>query len=265
MLGQLAASLAVAATLAFGSCDTDPEPPDPPAPPSEGTIQIPSGVVGGGGASEADPLGAAIEAAAESEQAREEKVLADATALGPMLNNFWSAELSRRYQLTFDVPERYEYYRDTRNEPCGGDPRPMPQNAYYCNPEGDEYIAFDLDWFQQYLVDHPGGATTFLILAHEWGHAVQDTWVDSGGGDVWDPGYRQELNADCLAGVFLAASIRDGAIVEEAGDAEAMFGWLYEAGASPWLDPGTHGTRDQRLAAFSEGFSGDTDYCRTTY
>jgi uncharacterized protein len=210
------------------------------------------------------PLGEVIEEAMAQQQ-REMKVIDDARALGALLNQFWTEELQSIYGLDFDSPDRFEYYRGSSNRPCGGFANPRPNNAYYCNPDQDEYVAFDLNWLQGYLADHPGGATTFLIIAHEWGHAVQDTWKEQGGADVWDPPYTQELNADCLAGVFLAASIDDGTVVEEAGDADEIFSWLYEGGSSPWLTPGDHGTSNQRQAAFSDGYTNDTDYCRQNY
>ena len=225
-----------------------------------GTITIPSQPE-----REGPTLGEMIAQSLESRRQREAKVLEDATALGPLLNDFWTRELASRYDLTFDMPDKFEYYRGEQHTSCGGVTEPRANNAYYCFPDHEEHVAFDLDWLQQYLIEHPGGATTFLILAHEWGHAVQDTWLENGGGDTWDPAYRKELNADCLAGVFLAASIQQGIVVEEAGDADAVFGWLYEAGSSPWLAPGTHGTSDERQTAFLDGFREGTDYCRTQY
>jgi predicted metalloprotease len=204
-----------------------------------------------------------IVARAEATRAREEKVLNDAGDLGALLNDFWTRELAR-YNLAFDAPDRFEYYRGEETTSCGGDVGSRARNAYYCIPDTEEHVAFDLDWMQQYLEYNPGGATTFLILAHEWGHAVQDTWLENGGNDTWVPASRQELNADCLAGVFLGASIREGTIYEEADDAEAIFRWLYEEG-SPWLEPGSHGTSEERQQAFLDGLQQGTEYCRTTY
>ncbi len=83
--------------------------------------------------------------------------------------------------------------------------------------------------------------------------------------DVWSPSYTRELNADCLAGVFLANSVAAGTIILEDGDAEAIASWLWDNGSGPWFDPGDHGTSDQRTQAFSDGLAGDTDYCRVTY
>jgi len=206
----------------------------------------------------------ALEAAAEaSRRVRERKVLKDAGELESLLNSFWSRELAAE-GIAFDPPDSFWYYQGGDSAPtCGGD-APLARNAYYCRVDGEEHVAFDLDWFQEYLIENPEGATTFLILAHEWGHAVQDSWLESGGGDVW-VAPSQELDADCLAGVFLAQSIREGTIIEEPGDERAVFNWLYEVGASPWLGPGSHGTKEQRQTAFRAGTLRDTGYCRTVY
>jgi predicted metalloprotease len=197
----------------------------------------------------------------------EQKVLQDANAVLHLLNEFWTQELQTQYGLQFDTPNGYEYYRGASNDSCAGQhARALPENAYYCSAEYDEYVAFDLDWFTSYLDEHPGGATTFLILAHEWGHAVQDTWVEQQPGtDVWNPSYLKELNADCLAGVWMEDALRRGTIIEESGDAEAIFEWLSEGGSGPWFAPGDHGTPEQRQLAFSHGFTQGTHYCRTNY
>lgn len=205
------------------------------------------------------------EAGTGDRQQREEKVLADANGLETLLDSFWTNELSRLYGITFDPPDRFEYYRGTGNNPCGPKGQPIPNNAYYCPVDADEYVAFDIDWFQNYLIEHPGGATTFLILAHEWGHAVQDSWLESGGPDQWEPAYRKELNADCLAGVFITRQIQDGSIEEEAGDAGTIWRWLYESGGGAWFDPSDHGTSAQRQVAFADGIEKGTDACRTEY
>jgi predicted metalloprotease len=203
---------------------------------------------------------------ASPEASAEQKVLQDADAVDDLLNEFWTQELQAQYGPVFEPPDRYEYYRGDGNAPCGGRDRARPKNAYYCPVDTDEYVAFDLDWFASYLDDHPGGATTFLILAHEWGHAVQDTWVEQQPNtDVWNPPYRQELNADCLAGVWMADALRRGTVIEESGDAEAIFGWLWEAGSGPWFNPGDHGTPEQRQQAFSDGLTQGTHHCRRNY
>ena len=175
--------------------------------------------------------------------------------------------MSTEFGLTFDAPDRYEYYRTNGNSSCGGTlADALPRNAYYCTVDGDEYVAFDLDWFTSYLDQHPGDGTTFLILAHEWGHAAQDSWTEQQPGvDTWSPPYLKELNADCLAGAFLATSLADGTVTEENGDAEAIFGWLFAQGAGEWTNPGDHGTPEQRQGAFGAGFTQGPVHCRINY
>lgn len=193
-----------------------------------------------------------------------ERVLYDAEALEPLLNDFWSEELAD-HGLEFDTPDRFEYYVGDGNSTCGGEYSDGTENAYYCAADGDEYVAFDVDWLSSYLDEHPGDAVTFLVLSHEWGHAVQDTWVEQQPGvDYW-AGPARELNADCLAGVFWESALRNGTVIEEDGDAEAVYGWLEAAGSADWMEPGDHGTAEQRQIAFSDGYAYGLDYCRTNY
>lgn len=193
-------------------------------------------------------------------------MLTDAGELRNVLDSFWTAELQALYGIQFDPPDDLSYYRGDNELPCGRETSLNgASNALYCFFDYSERVQFDLDWFQEYLIEHPGGATTFLVLAHEWGHAVQDTWLENGGVDEWSPKHRNELNADCLAGVFLSRSITEGTIIEEVGDADAIFGWLYDAGSSNWLDPGSHGTKEERQQAFADGYLKGTQHCRTFY
>ncbi len=197
-------------------------------------------------------------------QKREAKVMQDAAWLRNALNTFWVGELKRLYNIDFEPVVRLHYYRGDGVAPCGGLQQPMPKNAFFCGASRDEHIAFDSDWFENFLVRWPGGATTFLILAHEWGHAVQHAWLKNNGGDVWNPAYRKELNADCLAGAFLAWAYRNGHIKEDSDDADALWNWLYSSG-SPWLDPKTHGSHEQRVTAFQDGMTTGIHDCRVRY
>lgn len=220
-----------------------------------------------GGASTSFSVSQAAPAAVPADASTDpyERVLSDAEALQPLLDDFWTEELAVEYGLEFDAPDRFEYYVDSGNGTCGGEYSDGTDNAYYCSYDGDEHVAFDVDWLAGYLDEHPGDAVTFLVLAHEWGHAVQDTWVEQEpGADYW-AGPAQELNADCLAGVFWESALRNGTVIEEDGDAEAVYGWLEAAGSGDWMDPGDHGTAEQRQVAFSDGFAYGTSYCRTNY
>jgi uncharacterized protein len=252
VLGRVLFVLATVAACGDGTASPPRADPSGPVVPEEGAVPARS-------------AGTSSLPASAGRAERDGKVLADAAGLESLLNDFWREELLATYQISFDVPDAFLFYRGGGNQPCGPNTDAYPSNATYCPVPGDEKVQFDLDWFSGYLVDHPGGATTFLVLAHEWGHAVQDTWLETGGTDVWDPANRRELNADCLAGVFLGRSIRDGTILEELGDADAIYRWLRDEGGE-WLGtPPSHGTSQERRDAFDDGYGGTTRMCRTRY
>ena len=85
---------------------------------------------------------------------REAKVTDDVSGLVPPLDEFWTDELNRDYGMTFDPPDNVVTYRGPTNPTCGSDTRALPRNAVYCSV--DQHVAYDLDWFQEYLVDYPG-------------------------------------------------------------------------------------------------------------
>jgi uncharacterized protein len=255
--GMLVAALSACSLPTIGAASATPEQPQ-----SQSQVQVAPQQTGQGSA-------VSLAVSGQSGFVYEdpyERVLSDAAALQPLLDEFWSQHLYDVYGLEFDAPDRFEYYvADEGNSTCGGEDVPGVQNAYYCTVDGDEYVAFDVDWLASYLEAHPGDATTFLVLAHEWGHAVQDTWTEQEPGvDYWE-GAAQELNADCLAGVFWDEGTRNGFIIEEEGDADAVYMWLYEGGSGTWMDPGDHGSPEQRQVAFSDGFTYGVDYCRVNY
>lgn len=192
-----------------------------------------------------------------------DRVLRDAGVVMQQLNGFWAAELANR-GIAYAPVSRLEYYRTTGNRPCGSNTESLPRNAYYC-PIGN-FVDFDIDWFvDDYTKRFPGDANTFLVLAHEWGHSVQNSWNTAQPGvDQYTAPYRREVQADCLAGVFLKQAITQRTLIPEAGDGQAIWTQLVEGGDGSWFDPGTHGRADQRLAAFSNGYTNGSDYCRQT-
>jgi len=77
------------------------------------------------------------------------------------------------------------------------------------------------------------------ILAHEWGHVVQNT----------PSGTAAELQADCLAGVFMRGAGLSVNAVQQFASANFL------AGDGHWSPTG-HGTGQQRVTAALRGFQG---------
>jgi len=133
---------------------------------------------------------------------------------------------------------------DEPNAPvCFGEPLP-PGNAFYC-PDGD-YVAWDQTLIE--LGYEIGDAWPYLIIAHEWGHAIQaDLSMDL-------HSQQYELQADCLAGAVLYGQEADGKLIFEDGDEkEIVDGLNYIADEVPWGMSGDHGDSFQRIEAFNLG------------
>jgi predicted metalloprotease len=122
---------------------------------------------------------------------------------------------------------------------------------FYCSR--DSTVFLEVPFFEQEIVPD-GDAATATVVAHEWGHRVEDQL-----GLYSDPrfnqGPRMELTADCLAGVWMASQFQRNALdptdIKEALTALSQAG--DDPGAPPSADP--HGTSAQREAAFSKGFN----------
>ena len=118
------------------------------------------------------------------------------------------------------------------------------------------------------------------MIAHEMGHHVQrmtgtSTEVDrlsrSDPGDANELSVRQELQADCYAGVWASTVYADGAL--EPGDLDEAFNAAEavgddrlqeQAGRRVNPDSFTHGTSEQRREWFERGYSsGEPADCDT--
>ena len=182
------------------------------------------------------------------------------------LQAFWTQTLPEVYDVEYEPIDTVIPYRpSTRNVPaCGGEPLPREvaeDNAFYCRP--DDFIAWDAEGLFPDLFLEFGDFAISLVLAHEWGHAIQNRAREGG------PTIQTELQADCFAGAWTGAIDRGErpALNLEDGDIEeAMAGYLLfrdPAGTSP-NDPGAHGSAFDRVNAFRFGVLVGVEGCRDT-
>ena len=116
-------------------------------------------------------------------------------------------------------------------------------NAFYC--PSDQTITYDIDWFAD-LYRQAGALAPIGILAHEWGHHVQEQT------DVGEYSIQDELMADCLAGMFASATDDGAANADQMVAFYALGNSRYQA--STWFQAREHGSPNQRAAAWAVGY-----------
>lgn len=167
---------------------------------------------------------------------------------------FWQDHWNDFFTGTYIPPTVEGLYdgNDPSSAPqCFGEPLP-PGNAFYC-PDGD-YVAWDQTLLE--LGYEIGDAWPYLIVAHEWGHAVQARLSRKLQAE------QLELQADCLAGATLYGSADDGNLDFEEGDEKEIVDALNRLGdETPWTMSGDHGDSFQRIEAFNAGRSGGVEAC----
>lgn len=143
---------------------------------------------------------------------------------------------------------------DTELPECGGVMRydEIAENAFYCPSE--DLIAWDRDALIEPFIDQFGAFTAALVMAHEYGHAIQ---ARTGDFDTLEQ-VISELQADCFAGAWVAYVVEGNSDVFQATLDEldvAVAGLIMirdEPGSSP-DDPFAHGSGFDRVSAFSDG------------
>ncbi len=151
---------------------------------------------------------------------------------------------------------------------------------FYC--PNDNLVYFDLDFLQtlQNQLGIEGDLGVQYIVAHEYGHHVQNvlgTNAQVQQAQQRDPeranqySVALELQADCLAGVWANDAerrdrLQDGDIEEAIGAAEAVGDDRIQQQTQGRIEPEnwTHGSSEQRASWFRRGFSsGDAGRCNT--
>ncbi len=191
----------------------------------------------------------------------------------------WSdifAGINRRYE-----EPRLVLFSGTTNSSCGLGQAAM--GPFYCSRDKNAYI--DLSFYRdlQNRFNAPGDFAQAYVIAHEVGHHVQNllgisaevqrmrqqsSEIESNKLSV-----RQELQADCFAGVWANRSRGGTNISLETGDIEEALNAASAIGddrlqkqarGTVTPDSFTHGSSQQRVHWFRRGFDqGDPESCDT--
>ena len=167
-------------------------------------------------------------------------------------------------------PAQLVVYRGGTSTGCGYGSAAV--GPFYCPLDRKVYI--DLSFYEQLKrqLGAPGDFAQAYVIAHEIGHHVQNQLgllEQSRESGPESMSVRQELQADCLAGVWghytRQRDLLEGGDLEEALTAAAAIGddaLQRQSGGGVQPEQWTHGSSDQRVAAFRRGFdSGRLEAC----
>jgi len=183
------------------------------------------------------------------------------------LEEWWGSELPAVFGVAYEPVSGFGPYFISQDDIpfCGGPLKreEFETNAFYCSI--DDTVQWDAETLMAPLFQEFGDFTVALVLAHEWGHAVQARF---GFDDINQPTIVGELQADCLAGAWtrrIEAEESDLLRLESGDLEEAMAGFLLigdQLGSAPG-GSNAHGGSFDRLNAFFEGFNGGSVECAT--
>lgn len=235
-----------------------------------------SGVLGGGGGlsglSGLAPGGAVQPGGTLQPQSDTDEFLAYVVA---DIQDFWAATFRESGR---DYPEtRLVLFDGGTQSGCG--PASSATGPFYC--PADQKVYLDLGFFdelQSRFGAQGGDFAIAYVVAHEFGHHVQTVLGVSEAVQqqaAEDPArrndlsVRQELQADCLAGVWArsaASDLEPGDIEEALSAASAVGDDRIQEATTGRIDreSWTHGSADQRVTWFTDGYrSGEVGRCDT--
>lgn len=204
------------------------------------------------------------------------------------IQTFWDTEFAKP---EYDASLQYQYtsmvlFSGGVSTGCGNATSAV--GPFYCPAPGDNRVYIDVDFFNELRTKFgaPGDFAQSYVIAHEIGHHLQSITGISGQvrqAQQQNPSaknelsVRQELQADCFAGVWAADAnsrtnlrglpiIEQGDIEEGLGAAAAVGDDRIQTQAGMSVDPHTwtHGSAAARQTWFMRGFrSADPNECDT--
>jgi len=219
------------------------------------TLGILSGC-GGSGGSTGGPSGAAGPSASLSPAQTVQLALKD-------VERYWTATYPTISSGKPFQPISGGYHPYTQGTPpptCGGEEGVYQPNAFYC-PVGD-FIAWDAEKLIPELQSQFGPLLVALVMAHEYGHAVQHRLGMSD-----QPTVVLEQQADCYAGAWLADAIagRSGSFTGVTpGQIDAALAGMLQLRDQPGTsatNEGAHGNAFDRIRALQDGVQNGATKC----
>jgi predicted metalloprotease len=176
---------------------------------------------------------------------------------------FWTEQMPAVFGKTYRPVSAF-YSVDPsgdKSAPCTNSPSDIRGNAFYCPTQ--DIVAYDRVGLFPDLQKRFGSFLIAMVLAHEWGHAIQHrTEMPSNRTIV------VEAQADCYAGSWTKAALTGKAPHFQIGRQDldqALAGYLLfrDPLGSQATDRQAHGSGFDRISAFQEGYEQGVKHCST--
>jgi predicted metalloprotease len=150
---------------------------------------------------------------------------------------------------------------------CGNDPHDVENNAFFCAGNGvpnSDSITYDRN-FLAGLTEHFGDALVPVVMAHEFGHAIQYR-TGEGTGESID----RETQADCFAGAWTRWVVDGHAqhVSIRVPELDDVLRGFFQVRDPAGYDPGAanaHGSFFDRVNAIAEGYDNGVPACRDNF
>ncbi|MBJ8346288.1 neutral zinc metallopeptidase [Antrihabitans sp. YC2-6] len=176
------------------------------------------------------------------------------------LQDWWDTEYPALYGSPYE-PVTGGFYAVTPSSgdlpPCATSAQDISGNAFYC-PNKD-VVAWDVEGLLPSLRERFGDFVIPVVLAHEWGHAVQARAQFEG------ITVTREIQADCFAGAWAAHAVEDKVFDVSEADLDDALAGILELRDVPGTsadDPSAHGSGFDRVSSFQTGYDNGVEACK---
>ncbi len=176
------------------------------------------------------------------------------------LEEYWGKAMPDLYEKDFE-PITGGYYAVNPSTddapPCARAASEVAGNAFYCSTK--DVVAWDAEVLLPELQEKYGDFVIPVVMAHEWGHAVQAR------SNFTARTVTKELQADCFAGAWSKHAKDDGVFEVTAADMDTALAGILDLRDTPGtsnIDPNAHGSGFDRVSAFQDGFDNGVGKCK---
>lgn len=179
------------------------------------------------------------------------------------LQTFWTDQFPKLYDEDYKPVEGGLYASTSESDSgpaCASGYGDVAGNAFYCKL--DDSVAWDAEGLLPELQSRFGDFVIPVVLAHEWGHAMQQR---SGFFDQNQLTVSSELQADCFAGGWSRHAMDEGVFDVNSADLDSALAGILDLRDTPGTsaqDPSAHGSGFDRVSAFQNGYDNGVQKCK---